>query len=236
MSAAGGQHLARLTLDVLQSIRKPDRFSGFYKLVLIAKDHFSIADPALPRKRRAPKQFEVGSSSGSFHQTPEDHYWQIYFEALDYAIQPIHDRFNQPGYGTYQNLEQLILKACKGKPYNAELAFVCDFYKEDLSNNQLNAQLPLLQHLFQASVETSAKKPDDMCVAEVVSALGKLPTAEKVAFSEVFTVMKLLLLMPASNATSERSFSALRRIKTYLRSTMTQQRLNNLMVLHVHKT
>ena len=38
---------------------------------------------------------------------------------------------------------------------------------------------------------------------------------------------------PASNATSERSFSALRRVKTYLSSTMTQCRLNNLMVLHV---
>ena len=35
--------------------------------------------------------------------------------------------------------------------------------------------------------------------------------------------------MPATNATSEKSFSALRRVK------MCQQRLNNLMVLHVHK-
>ena len=47
--------------------------------------------------------------------------------------------------------------------------------------------------------------------------------------------MQLILVMPATNATSERSFSALRRVKNYLRSTMTQQRLNNLMVLHVHK-
>ena len=47
--------------------------------------------------------------------------------------------------------------------------------------------------------------------------------------------MKLLLVMPATNATSERSFSALRRVKTYLRSSMSQMRLNNLMVLHVHK-
>jgi hypothetical protein len=47
--------------------------------------------------------------------------------------------------------------------------------------------------------------------------------------------MKLLLVMPATNATSERSFSALRRVKTYLRSSMGQMRLNNLMVLHVHK-
>ena len=40
--------------------------------------------------------------------------------------------------------------------------------------------------------------------------------------------------MPATNATSEHSFSALRRIKTYLRTTMTQMRLNSLMVLHIH--
>ena len=40
-----------------------------------------------------------------------------------------------------------------------------------------------------------------------------------------------------SPGTSERSFSTLRRVKTYLRNTctMTQQRLHNLMVLHVYK-
>ena len=43
------------------------------------------------------------------------------------------------------------------------------------------------------------------------------------------------MVMPVSNATSKRSFSALRRVTTYLRSTMTQARLNNFMVLHVHK-
>ena len=42
-------------------------------------------------------------------------------------------------------------------------------------------------------------------------------------------------MIPATNAVSERSASALRRVKTYLRSTMSQLRLNNLMILHVHK-
>ena len=41
--------------------------------------------------------------------------------------------------------------------------------------------------------------------------------------------------MPATNAVSERSFSSLRSVKTYLRSTMTQERLNNCMILTVHK-
>ena len=46
---------------------------------------------------------------------------------------------------------------------------------------------------------------------------------------------KLLLVMPATNAVSEKSFSALKRVKTYLRSITTDQRLNNVMTLHVHK-
>ena len=41
--------------------------------------------------------------------------------------------------------------------------------------------------------------------------------------------------MPATNAVSERSFSALKRVKTYLRSTTGDSRLNHLMMLHVHK-
>ena len=53
--------------------------------------------------------------------------------------------------------------------------------------------------------------------------------------SEVVKLMKIILVMPATNATSERSFSALKRVKTYLRSTMKQSRLNHLMILHVHK-
>ena len=41
--------------------------------------------------------------------------------------------------------------------------------------------------------------------------------------------------MPATNAVSERSFSAMRRLYTYLRTNMSQNRLNNMMVLHAHK-
>ena len=44
-----------------------------------------------------------------------------------------------------------------------------------------------------------------------------------------------LLVMPSTNANSKRSFSALHLVKSYLRSTMSQQRLNHLMIMHVYK-
>ena len=54
-------------------------------------------------------------------------------------------------------------------------------------------------------------------------------------FSQMETLVKLLLTMPCSNAEAERSFSCLRRVKTYLRNSMNQDRLNHAAVLHVHQ-
>ena len=53
--------------------------------------------------------------------------------------------------------------------------------------------------------------------------------------SEVGFLLKLILVIPATNACNERSFSVLHLIKSYLRSTMRQQCLNHLMVLNEHK-
>ena len=50
--------------------------------------------------------------------------------------------------------------------------------------------------------------------------------------SEVFSLVKLLLVLPATNAVSERSASALRRLKTYLRTTVTEEILNHCMYLN----
>ena len=53
--------------------------------------------------------------------------------------------------------------------------------------------------------------------------------------SEISIVLKLILVLPASDAESERVFSALKRIKTYLRNSMGQARLNHIMLLNIHK-
>ena len=44
------------------------------------------------------------------------------------------------------------------------------------------------------------------------------------------------LTINKSSATAERSFSSLLRLKTYLRATVSQQRLNSVMVLHIHQS
>ena len=64
-------------------------------------------------------------------------------------------------------------------------------------------------------------------IVDVKKHLQQMTPTERVLINEVVLLMKLILVLPACNATSERSFSAMRRV------TMTQERL--LMLLHVHK-
>ena len=72
-------------------------------------------------------------------------------------------------------------------------------------------------------------------IANLLDVFQSLGNARKLLLSEICTLGKLMLVMPATNAVSERSFSALKRVKTYLRSTTGEARLNYLMLLHVHK-
>ena len=70
-------------------------------------------------------------------------------------------------------------------------------------------------HAYQSSIATASS------VIEFLDANGIA------SFSETVTVLvKLILVTPATNALSERSYSASRRIKNYLRSTMTQKWMN----------
>jgi len=61
------------------------------------------------------------------------------------------------------------------------------------------------------------------------------PEEVRTLFGEVERLIRLLLVVPASSATAERSFSCLRRLKMYLRSTASQSRLNHMAVLRVHQ-
>ena len=51
---------------------------------------------------------------------------------------------------------------------------------------------------------------------------------------EVHKLLGLFLTIPVTSSLSERSLSAMRRLFTYLRSSMTESRFNNCFILHVH--
>ena len=104
-------------------------------------------------------------------------------------------------------------------------------YGEDLDPFKLEGQLLLLP----ITAESMGFNTSHFHVNDVVTFFQSLDGSRKLPLSEVCTQRRLLLMMTATNAISERSFSALKRVKTYLRSTTGDSRLNHLMLLHVHK-
>jgi len=71
--------------------------------------------------------------------------------------------------------------------------------------------------------------------SDVASIICEMVPEVRGLFSQVEALVRLLLVIPASSAEAERSFSPLRRLKTWLRSSMTQTRLNNVAICHVHQ-
>ena len=53
------------------------------------------------------------------------------------------------------------------------------------------------------------------------------------AFPNLFILLRIYLTLPITNCTGERSFSHLKRIKNYLRSTTGQNRLSDLAMLNI---
>ena len=76
---------------------------------------------------------------------------------------------------------------------------------------------------------------EDTILADIIEKIGKLPKSSKVYFSQVTTLLKISLMLVVINAVSERSTLTLRRIRNWLRTSMTQGKLNHCMLLAIYK-
>ena len=158
----------------------------------------------------------------------ENHHRSTYYEAIDTVISCIKKRFEQNGYTIYYwKLESLLLCSGKGESCEELLSCVCSFYKINFYKHKLETQLCSLPGIFED------KEVTDIHI--VVKKFQKISAGMRAHFSEVLILIKLLLMAPATNAVSGRSCSPLHRIKTYLRTTITQNRMNNTIILNTYK-
>ena len=114
-----------------------------------------------------------------------------------------------------------------GLEYQNQLEVVLSDYSEEINQYRFSTQLQILKSKF---VDSNEK-----IVSAVINYMKNNIGVQADFYSEIIILLKLYLLLPATNAVSERSASAIRRIKNWLRSTMSQERLNHCMLLSIHK-
>ena len=79
---------------------------------------------------------------------------------------------------------------------------------------------------FSVEIERLRLNAGDHPVHQNIHGLqSALKLAHKDLYPNIHTIFKLLIVLPVTSACSKRSFSALRRLKTRVRSTMTGERL-----------
>lgn len=216
-----------MTCGSLQSMRTEVNFKKLFSAAeKMCSDliHWNISKPHLPRQRRPPSRY---SGKGDCHQwnSPEEFFRSHYFAVIDAAVNGLRTRYTQPGLQRYIGLEKVLtLKGAAAAELPLDIVSATAGYPE-LCAESLSTQLRMYEQQGWSRCSLS----------DVVTQLNSLQPALRCMFSQMETLVKLLLTIPCSNAEAERSFSCLRRVKTYLRNSMNQERLNHVAVLHVHK-
>jgi len=175
-------------------------------------------DPiVVPRVRRPAKRY-CGPAAVFVASTPEEHYRVAYYAVVDATIMQLTEKFNKESVGvkSYLQLEAMLLS---GKVNQA----VCQKYPE-LNSNSMSLQLGMF-----------ADQNEYTTLKQAQTVLHNMIPEVRCIFAQVERLIRLMLLCPASSCSAERSFSALRRLKTWLRSTMSQPRLNAVTLCHVHQ-
>jgi hypothetical protein len=175
-----------------------------------------LEEISIPRLRKFSKRIDDSCSQQHVALSAEDHFRVVYFKVIDSAVVQLTDRFNQSGIEKVISLEQALLGRMD------DLHFQSCYPELDVYRLDVQLRMFRLSNTF-SNVEEAAEL------------IAKLPRECRTLFSQVETLVRFLLVMPASSAEAERSFSSLRRLKTWLRSTMTQPRLNHVCILNIHQ-
>ena len=110
------------------------------------------------------------------------------------------------------------------------ISSVYTFYKNDLSSvDDLQFELQMLQRLVKS------EKSPVVTITGFISMYKLLTKEVREMLPNITRLVTILLVVGVSGASAERSFSVLRRLKTWLRSTMTQARMTQLSILAIEK-
>jgi len=138
---------------------------------------------------------------------------------LDNFLSQLHDRFIKhkllqsfsyipPGYKTHSVTDQ-------------DIKYLIDTYKEDLNNSSL---------VITGEFYLWQKKYNEVHVSK--SALDVFSECDIIIFPHIHNLLNILITLPVTTATGERSFSTLKHLETY---SIGQARLSGLALMNIHR-
>jgi hypothetical protein len=210
-------NLARLRSSV-------DKYHDLYydKALELAKK-VKLCDPKIPRI------CDVQTNRDNYPaNTARDYYrLKLTIPLLDHVIGEIESRFPSEMCNLYNGFYVIPSNFlhCKGVNWKTEFMKFMSAYEDDMPNfRTIHAELDL----WEISWKNGFEKVEYDNIADT------LRNCNELAFPNIYVALKILAVVPVTTCECERSVSALRRMKTWLRTTMSNERLNGLAMMHIN--
>jgi len=214
----------RIVQEVLSEIRHSVdvRFTKIYNSAADLGRRAGV-DASMPRLC---SRQTLRANPNTSDMTPEMYYrTSVFIRFLDCMMQGLQDRFST----LHQDVavaSKLVLSVMlkKGHCSETELASLMQCFPDMPSVSCFASEYDRWWSKWQL---------DSTAGAQVCSFSDAMSSADPNLFPNIRTVLRVSAPRPSSTASNERCFSALKRLKTYLRSTMLQDRLSGLAMRHI---
>ncbi len=223
--------LVEALVQTLNDYRDESFFDDLWNEVLNTAEQCDTAiQPPAKRPKKLSSQFNadcvlstVGQRSDS-EREKDSFRTTLFYPVLDQMLNELNRRFSSKnceimtGIQTLNPTSDAFLKEKSLFPF-------ARMYESNIED--LGHELHQFRRILERKIQSGMQKPSSV----VELALFIEPYKE--VFFELFKLCKIAVSIPVSTASCERSFSALKLVKTYLRSTMSDDRLSNLGVLSI---
>jgi len=220
LSLSQAQSMVDTLSTIWNSARDESAFNEMWATVIEESASIGIDKPVLPRRSRRPPRRLDGGAESHQDESCEEFYRRIYYSVIDAAMSCLKNRFQSPAFNVAHDIETAVVKAISTDTVPSLNAIIGHF-GDDLDEKRLRLHLTMLSDVCREDSSTRKSPLTVTCINDVVLILQKKPEWMHL-FPELVKLLRLFLTMPVTSCTAERSFSCLRRLKTYLRSTLTQ--------------
>jgi len=158
---------------------------------------------------------------------------KVYEQVVDLTINYFKTRYEQDALIHISKLKKLLLKAITRDNFDDELRYYGEVYS--YNRDELDLLETNLKFFATAVLAGDTQASDFVTVNDIRDHYVSLDESIKRLLKPVEEIIVILLVAPPTSASAERSYSHMRLIKTYLRSSMTQDRFINLLHMHLNK-
>jgi len=211
--------MVKETIKSFEELRTDENFQKVWDKAAIISENNGFSKPNLPRIKSVP--LKLGGGIKQTLKTVQDHFHiNVFYGIIDTVIMCMNSKFKENDLSLLNSMNNVLFNE---SPSNQSIEEVCNTYK--VESNDLSNKIKILNRLFiNHECDSITKKINYIKSNDI-----------QTGFPSYTNILKIFLTIPTNTASNERSFLALRLLKTYLRVTMNQERLSSLAVLYIQK-